>query len=483
MLTSIGKFSKSFFIKVLVGIIILPFVFWGMGDVFRGGNQNILLTIDSEKVTAQEFLNYLNRINLSDEEKKNINESNLLERILSDYAGKKIIELELKKMNIKLTDKSLKDLITNDKTFFKDGKFSRTEYEKFLLKSSLSAPVFEQNIAEQEKKRQLLDYLSSGVNLPMFLIEKEFRKENQVKYIKYINLDEIYKAIKINQTDVEKIYNENKNIFSEKFKSINYIELTPANLTGINEEGKNYFNKIDAIENDILDGKNIKEIAKENNIKLIETRVLNKKKIDENGQNFNDINKELFDKIFEKKINEPEIINLNNKYYLAEISSIKDVIKDIKNEQVQKAIKNELKFSKKLEMNTKIVKKIAEKKFSLNEMRNYAKKNNLELKDLKINSLKDNEIFQTGIIKRIFKTENNEINLITDTMLTKNYLIYVEKTDYIKLNKSPDKYKKYESMAKLNIATEIYQNFDKSINSKYDVELNDRVIDRVKNSL
>ena len=134
-------------------------------------------------------------------------------------------------------------------------------------------------------------------------------------------------------------------------------------------------------------------------------------------------------------------------------------------------------------MNTKIVKKIAERKFSLNEMRNYAKKNNLELKDLKINSLKDNEIFQTGIIKRIFKTENNEINLITDTMLTKNYLIYVEKTDYIKLNKSPDKYKKYESMAKLNIATEIYQNFDKSINSKYDVELNDRVIDRVKNSL
>ena len=41
MLTSIGKFSKSFF-KLLVGIIILPFVFWGMGDVFSGGSQNII---------------------------------------------------------------------------------------------------------------------------------------------------------------------------------------------------------------------------------------------------------------------------------------------------------------------------------------------------------------------------------------------------------------------------------------------------------
>jgi hypothetical protein len=45
MATSIAKLSKSFFIKLLVGIIILPFVFWGMGDVFKGGNQNIIATI------------------------------------------------------------------------------------------------------------------------------------------------------------------------------------------------------------------------------------------------------------------------------------------------------------------------------------------------------------------------------------------------------------------------------------------------------
>ena len=53
MTTSIGKLSKSFFIKLLVGIIILPFVFWGMGDVFSGGKQNIVATIDSKKVSAQ----------------------------------------------------------------------------------------------------------------------------------------------------------------------------------------------------------------------------------------------------------------------------------------------------------------------------------------------------------------------------------------------------------------------------------------------
>ena len=36
MATSIGKLSKSFFVKILVGIIILPFVFCGMGEKSGG---------------------------------------------------------------------------------------------------------------------------------------------------------------------------------------------------------------------------------------------------------------------------------------------------------------------------------------------------------------------------------------------------------------------------------------------------------------
>ena len=67
MITAIGKFSKSFFVKLLVGIIILPFVFWGMGDVFRGGNQNVIASIDSEKISTQEFVEYIRRLNLKEE--------------------------------------------------------------------------------------------------------------------------------------------------------------------------------------------------------------------------------------------------------------------------------------------------------------------------------------------------------------------------------------------------------------------------------
>ena len=193
MQTSIGKTTKSFFIKILVGIIILPFVFWGMGDVFRGGNQNIVATIESEKISTQEFTNYLSRLNLSDSERKNINKTKLLDQILKEYIGRKVIELEIKDMGINISDASLKRIIVNDENFYKNGKFSRIEYEKFLLKNSLSAPSFENNIIEQEKKMQLLNFLSSGTVITNFYIEKEFKKENQTKFIRYINLKDFYK--------------------------------------------------------------------------------------------------------------------------------------------------------------------------------------------------------------------------------------------------------------------------------------------------
>ena len=59
MIASIGKFSKSFLAKVLVVIIALPFILWGMGDVFRSGNQNTIVKIGDNKVQTKEFVNFI----------------------------------------------------------------------------------------------------------------------------------------------------------------------------------------------------------------------------------------------------------------------------------------------------------------------------------------------------------------------------------------------------------------------------------------
>ena len=106
--SKIKEYSKSFFVKVLVGIITLPFIFWGMGDIFSGGSQNVVAKIDSEKISTQEFINYVRMLNIEEKDREKIINNNILEKILSSYIGNKVLELELNDLRLIISDKSLK---------------------------------------------------------------------------------------------------------------------------------------------------------------------------------------------------------------------------------------------------------------------------------------------------------------------------------------------------------------------------------------
>ena len=60
--------------------------------------------------------------------------------------------------------------------------------------------------------------------------------------------------------------------------------------------------------------------------------------------------------------------------------------------------------------------------------------------------------------------------------------IETKKTEYKNLDKNSNEFEKYEAKARLNLINKIYQSYDESVNQKYKVELNQRTIERVKNS-
>jgi len=484
MLTSIRKATTSLLAKILIAIIILPFLFWGMGDVFSTGNQNVVVTIDSQKVSAQNFIEYVNRLNLTKQQRNTMSKTDLLDKILSDYVGKKIIALEIIDQGVNLNNQSLKEILTTDETFKKDNKFSRTKYEKFLLESRISAPVFEQNIAEQEKKRQLLTFLSEGIDLPEFLIRQEYTNENQIKTIQYLKLDNLYKNYSVPENEITKTYETNKNLFTQDFKKINYVELLPDNLTGQKEYNESYFAKIDEIENAILDGGKMNDFVKEYNLSAVVLNEVNRLKKDKAGKDIKKIDNDLFTRIFGSKVlNKPELININNKYYLSEILNVDKVARTLDDKEIKKAIVSQLKTKHIIEENTKIVKDMSKGMFNVEKFQKFSKDNNLEIKKIIIKDIKDETIFNSGMIKEIFKVNDGNFQLITDSLLTMNYIILVKKTEKLPFDKNTKDYKKYKTKAKFSLTNQIYSTFDETINDKYDVEINEKVLNRIKNTL
>ena len=483
MLTSIGKYSKSFFLKLLVGIIILPFIFWGMGDVFRGGNQNVIATIDNEKISTKEFVEYLQRLNLNNDQIKNLPKTDLIEKILSEYIGKKVMELEIKKLEITVNDNSLREIIKNDELFYKNKKFSRTEYEKFLIKSGITAPQFEKNIVAQEKKRQFLSSLSGGIVIPEILVKKEYRKENQTKTIQYIDLETYHSKNKPSEKSKKELFDRNKNIFFTEFKTIKYALINPEKISGSKEYDENFFKQLDLIENNVLDGQSFDETTKNNNLDVSILKNINANKEDNEKKQIKNLPDKLFKKIYNlNSTKTPEVIIVDNKYYLAEIERTEKKYKPFDDIEVQEALNAQLGFKNKIESNTSIVKDISMGGFDKEKLKKFADENELTIQNYELKSLKQNEIFSEGIIKRIFLTKDGEVDLITNNTLTKSFLVLAISTKFKDLKKDSNEYEQYEAKAKLNLINKIYQSHDTNLNEKYKVELNQRTIERVKNS-
>ena len=122
MLNKLRNFSTSKFAAVFVFIIAIPFVFWGMGGVFSSGNTNNIAKINNYNVSTKDFMDYVNEAQISNEYiQENIN-NNVLEELLTELISSKIVDLEVKNLNIIISEKNLAAMIKNSKNFHDEKK-------------------------------------------------------------------------------------------------------------------------------------------------------------------------------------------------------------------------------------------------------------------------------------------------------------------------------------------------------------------------
>ncbi len=67
-------------------------------------------------------------------------------------------------------------------------------------------------------------------------------------------------------------------------------------------------------------------------------------------------------------------------------------------------------------------------------------------------------------------------------MLKDNFIVYVKETKLPKIKKQNENYDNFKLKAKLRLANDIYNIYDLSLNKKYNVEINNKTLNRIKNS-
>ena len=122
MLNKFRNFSTSKFATVFVFIIAIPFVFWGMGGVFSSGNTNNIAKINNYSISTKDFIDYINEERITNEYiQENIN-NNVLEELLTELISATLVDLEIKNLNISISEKNLAAMIKTSKNFHDEQK-------------------------------------------------------------------------------------------------------------------------------------------------------------------------------------------------------------------------------------------------------------------------------------------------------------------------------------------------------------------------
>ena len=471
MLNKLRNFSKGKLATVLVAIIIIPFVFWGMGSVFSGGKTNSVAKINNFNISTKDFVDHINKSKLNtDIIKENIN-NNILEEFLTELVSNSLIDIEIKDLNIMISDKNLAERIRKNKSFHDEkNKFSRLKYEKFLLENNIPAVEFEIRLRKNELKKELFTYISGGIKSPYFIANKTFKDNAKKIDLSYVNLNHVYKKKdEFSNIEIETFIKDNEEKLKIELIDFSYTKITPLNLVQETEFSENFFSNIDEIENQVLNDTKIKEIATNFGLKVSEVNNFD-------DRNNNDL---LFKQIYVKRNQDKiQIIDKNDFYLLYEINSIKKVLPERNDVRFIESVKNSLFEKNKYEYNKNLLLKIQNQNFNNYDFIRLVDNKDL-IKKTKINSLNDNNLFTSDSIKLIYSLSKNNFLLIGD----KDKNIYLAKIEKILSNDLSDKndLSNYTIKANIQIKNDLYSSYDYLINDKYKITINQNTLERIKN--
>ena len=470
MIETLKKFGgKKLGGLILIAVIIIAFGFGGFGGGFSTNNQNNIAKINKTNVTTQDFMNYLNQSGISQQAIRENLDNNIIEELLSGLISTTLIDLEIEDFDLSITELTVLKKIKENKNFQDENNvFQRTKYEKFLLSNNMSAPMFELQLKNRELQKHLFDFIGAGTITPDFLIKKKFEEENKSLELEYFAMENFYKDKEsFTDQEINKFLDENKDQLKREYIDFKYAVLNPKILIGLEEFNQDFFDEIDKIENRISNGESFQSIIQNIKVDITEIKEFtpsSTKKINE-------------DLIYSKRSSEVDLIENGDNFLLYSITNKFDRGPDLTDQDTKEEIR-ELVYQKgKFDVNRSVLEEIQNKKFDDNrfkEMAGYSKEY------LTINSIRDNNRFEANSVKILYSLPLSSYTLVNDKE-NKIYLVKLVNSKKNSFSETDENYLNFVNNQNTNTRKTILQSYDQLLNSKYQVQLNQKTIDRVKN--
>ncbi|MEW6068399.1 MAG: SurA N-terminal domain-containing protein [Nitrospirota bacterium] len=203
MLKVLRKHARYFY--VLFFIVIITFIFWGVGTVDKTPAE-IIAEVGKYKITAEEYWRTYDRVyrfyreiykdKFDDDMEKKLN---LKENVLYSMIDEHVLLIAAKKQGINISDEELQDSIMHEPAFMRNGVFDKSVYLNRLRLNRITPELYENSKRHElilKKMRRLIelsvDTSEVDINLEQVSGDKHLAK---IFYEQMLN-DKKEKAVK-----------------------------------------------------------------------------------------------------------------------------------------------------------------------------------------------------------------------------------------------------------------------------------------------
>lgn len=239
MLDLIRQRSASWGVKIAFGIIILVFVFWGVGS-YNTNPPGVVATVNGKPVLMQDFQREMAeqqeqfRAMAPDMSWDDMKSLRIPEQILSRMVGRALVEQEAKHIGLVVTPVEYAAFIHNQPAFRdKDGKYSEKLYRDYVSAQRQNIADFEQGMMRDMLIGKMQDYVASAVTVTSDEAKRRasFDMEQRVMSFVLFPTEEYRADIAISDEAVNAYYDGNQAQFAQPAAvSVNYLDVTPASL-------------------------------------------------------------------------------------------------------------------------------------------------------------------------------------------------------------------------------------------------------------
>jgi peptidyl-prolyl cis-trans isomerase D len=225
---------------VVMGVIVISFAIWGVGDVFRGFTAQRLAKVGSAEVTVEQFRaafqNDLRRIQqrlrravTSEEAHRAGFDLQVLERLITDVA----LDQKARQLGLASSDETTQRIIANEKAFQTAGKFDAERFKAIARDAGFTERGF---VADQKAaylRKTLTDIVINGVEPPRLMIEAIHRFRNEARSVDYfvLPISAAGPAAAPSDDELKKYFTDREQSFRAKeYRKVTVLEVSPATV-------------------------------------------------------------------------------------------------------------------------------------------------------------------------------------------------------------------------------------------------------------